>query len=223
MSSVQEVLQTASTHMNDWNQSFWTKEPLINFLREAHRELQIELALNGIPVLNNVSTILTIPAGTKTISQSTTPALPNNIIVPIQLWERATGSTDDFDDMIQKSWEPEVQEVSELIYWVWRGENIDFVGATTSRDIKIYYKGGIQLPIADADQMGFIFSELYIAPRLAALALRSVGGIKSRGYNELSALAQDRLDKVIRMNVKSQQALPVRRRGYRRRLISSRR
>lgn len=222
MASVQDVLQTASTHMNDWNQTFWTKEPLINFLREAHRELQVELSLHGIPVLNNVSAILTVPANTKTLSISTTPALPNNVIVPIQLWERATGSTDDFDDMIQKSWEPEIQPLSELVYWAWRGENIDFVGATTSRDVKIYYKGGITLPIADADQMGFIFAELYIAPRLAALALRSVGGIKSRGYIELSQIASDRLSKVIRMNVKAQQSLPTRRRGYRRRLLARR-
>ena len=165
------------------------------------------------------STIQTVPPVTLTAglypSEILMPIQPTDIVIPLECWERPTGSKleSDWELMIQKSWVPEIDPVQQLIYWNWVGELIRFKGAIQSNDIKLYYNGGIPIPTADADPVGFIFGELYIAPRLAALAARSVGG--KQAYSELSQMATARLDKILSNNVNAEQALPVRRRPYR--------
>jgi hypothetical protein len=220
MATMEQVLVTAQTHLNDYQQTFWTKDLLQVFLAEAHREMQLELQLNGIPVVKKKSAIFTIPAVLPSSSSGETyiptpPGQPNDIIIPLECWERPTGDPlqADWDLMIQKSWVPPVDPVQELIYWNWTGEIIKFPGAIQSNDIKLYYQGGIPIPVADNDSIGFIFGELYVAPRLAALAARSIGG--KQAYQELSQMALSRMDKILSNNVNAEQALPVRRRPYR--------
>ena len=215
--TVSDVLLTAQTYLNDFSQRMWQKSLLIQFLKEAHRELQLELQINGIPVIKKKAAVITVPAVNLSTwtGELNLPTQPNDIIEPIECWERRTGDTNEnnWDLMIQKSWVPEQQPIEDLVYWNWVGEVIKFLGATTSNDVKLYYNGGIPIPVSDDDVMGFINAESYIAPRLAALAAQSIGAQQT--YQRLSMIAKERLEQILQYNVLAEQSLVVRRKPYR--------
>jgi hypothetical protein len=226
VATVATTLTTASAHLNDSRGTFWAAlygtpptstayAALIPFLQEAFRDLQNELFLNGLPVLHKTALLLNFPAGTTALTLTSTPALPSDIIVPVTLFERDAGaSAEDFDEMVEKSWLPEEQQDEELTYWQWEGQQINFLGATTARDLQLNYDAGLPLPALFADTLGFTDAEFYIAPKTAAYAAESIDRYK-RGET-LHAQAESKLSKIIRANVKNQQSLPVRRRPYRR-------
>lgn len=214
------VIQMAMTYLNDFGQKFWTKEQMQAFVAEAHREMQLELQINGIPVIKKKSAIATIPqinlsTWTGEVTWPNQSTTLSDLVEPIECWERPTGDTleSDWDLMIQKSWVPEAQPVNDLVYWNWVGEQIKFLGATVSNDVKLYYNAGIPIPQADEDPMGFLNAETFIAPKAASLAADSVGA-KSKALT-LGARADKMMDKILQANVLAEQNLPVRRRPYR--------
>lgn len=206
---IKNVVEEASTMLNDMGLTSWTKERLIIHCFQAHRQLQVQLALNGLPILKEVSAVIAVAANATDLGVNQ----PANLLEPKTLWERAAGSSDVFSLMIEKGWEPETSKGASLVYWTWRGDLIKFVGATTAREVKIHYLGGIDVPEADEDGLGFMFAENYLIPETAALAAASLGNYNV--YQAMHGVAEKNLDDVIRFNIKGQQGLPVRRRPYR--------
>jgi hypothetical protein len=74
------------------------------------------------------------------VTMHATPTLPSNMLMPLEIWERQTGST--------AAWSP-VQQVSDSIstrpqtsifgLFDWQTDELWFPGATLSRDIKLKY------------------------------------------------------------------------------------
>ena len=206
---MKDVIDEAASLLNDFGLSSWTKERLIQHGFQAHRQLQVKLALNGIPVLKEVSAVITVLVGATDLGENQ----PSDLIEPKSLWERKAGSSDTFVLMQEKGWEPEQVQSSTLNYWNWRGERIKFLGATTNREVKIKYLGGIEVPTQEEDYLGFLFAENYLIPETAAIAAGSLGNKET--YQIMNAIAEKNLEEVIAFNIKGQQALPVRRRPYR--------
>jgi hypothetical protein len=85
-------------------------------------------------------------------TQRSLPKLPADMIVPLDLWERETGSGNNFGLMytpqggLPSSWQCQYLGV-----WEWRGgqagDAIWMVGATTSRDLRLRYQAQL-LPIS---------------------------------------------------------------------------
>jgi hypothetical protein len=199
--TVEQVLVTAQNHLNDWGQDFWTKEPLLNFLQESHKELQVELASSQIPIIRKKTAVITIAS----LATNLNPNQPIDLVEPAECWERPHGSVlnSAFTFMYKKAWLSEADPGATLGSWSWIGGLVTFIGATGSVDVKLYYNALIPVPQADQDDMGFTFAELYIAPRLAAKAARSLGG--KDAYSALSQMASDNLGKIIvanRVNVR---------------------
>jgi hypothetical protein len=68
------------------------------------------------------------------------PALPYDLIVPVRLWERPTGSGSEFYPVENSDGGfPEGQQTDRLRYYEWRSDRINFKGATTQRDLKLRY------------------------------------------------------------------------------------
>jgi hypothetical protein len=210
MATGTNVIEAASTYLNDFGLRTWTKERLFVHLIQAHKQLQVDLILHGIPVIKKTSSIIDVPASTTSLDG----LQPSDLVEPISVWERAGGSSDNFVQMTEKGWEPETTQGTELRYWIWQGEFIKFLGATTARDVKIKYKAAITVPDQEGSTLGFLFAENYLSPKTAALAALSLGNL--RAYGVLSGIADVNLERVIRLNIKGQQSLPARRRPYRR-------
>lgn len=68
------------------------------------------------------------------------PGLPYDLIVPIRVWERATGSGSEFTDVKNSDGGlPEGNQSDQLRWYEWRGDKLYFKGATIQRDLKVRY------------------------------------------------------------------------------------
>ena len=218
MATLADVLNTAqSVYLNDANKTKWTKAQLIPFAQEAQRQLQVQLQLNGIPVIKQQTFTQLISA----INLSTWPGYvvcpnqPTNIIEPIACFERPSGDTlnSDWDKMFEKSFTPKVQPVNDLVYWSWIGEKLTFVGAMQDNYINLEYNGGLPVPSADSDPIGVINGEMFVAPKLASLAQGAIGADKSSAEN--AAIAVNQLELVLCTKVLAEQGMVTRRKPYR--------
>ncbi|MGD0510795.1 MAG: hypothetical protein ABSA33_03045, partial [Candidatus Micrarchaeaceae archaeon] len=70
--------------------------------------------------------------------------LPSNMLYPTKLWERCTGTNDNFEPMHQvQDGLPRQQQNQVLGKWEWRQNVINFMGATTKRDIRMRFYGSL--------------------------------------------------------------------------------
>lgn len=213
MATAQVPLDFARSLLNDSGGTLWTNTILLPFLQQAHRELQVKLQLAGIPVINYQTAALTVAIGATSLNASA--GFPTNLIEPIQLKERRVGELlQDFQDMTECQFIPDVEQTDRLTYWAWIGETIQLLGATSANEVQLRYKGGLTVPSAANSALGFLYAENYLGYRTAALAGNSVAN--ETGYQQWSMEADKCFDEVKRMNIKGQQNLPARRRGYHR-------
>lgn len=217
-----KVLDSARTHLNDENGYNWTDARLFPKLVEAHRELQAELLLAGIPVIDAVSTIITVPAAPDDNTQvdlSTIAGYPTNIIVPIWMKERQVGQQNvDFVDMREVDFLPSITKGAQLQYWCWIGEVILLLGAVNNTQVQLRYRAGIPIPQNVNDSIGFLMGEIFLSYRTAALAAGAIGDKELKAF--LTAESKSNLDKIVRLNIKQRQNLPAKRRPYHRRETS---
>ena len=92
---------------------------------------------------------------------------------------------------------------------------ISFIGATQDRAVVLRYTGTVPTPQYLTDQLGIIFAERFLGPRIAAIATATIG----RENKTLTAMAEHNLYTIIQNEVTKDQR-PARRREYRRRKCS---
>jgi hypothetical protein len=207
MSQAITAIRSARIHLNDINGITWSDVVLMPILQEAHAELVQELERFSLPVILNQSSIILVTAGSLNLGVNQ----PANLVDPISMMERIPGSTlDDFEDMVKVTFLPLENQTQELNYWAWIGENIQFLGALSNREVLLRYQGSVTTPQLTTDPLGFIFAERYIGPRIASIAKFAIG----QDGSKLQELAEMQLYKIIQSNVTNDQR-PVRRRPYR--------
>jgi hypothetical protein len=202
------IMADAAVFLNDASQSRFTNTALLPYLKRAYRELQLELHLNDFDTLREVtSSPIVVTAGVTTLT------LPVDLIEPTFMTERLNGSSELYQEMRRVNNLPSRLASSSLLEWEWREEAINFVDATTSRQVKLrYLKSGDAITSANS-LISIIDSDLYLAPMTAALAAKYIGENYDRG-KELAEEAEANVDKIVRRNVKKKQGMPVRRRAF---------
>jgi hypothetical protein len=216
--TIASILPRVAARLNDPNQDIFTNAALIPFAQDAGDELQGQLELNGILVLEAISTIIVFPVNLNPtqgnlVSLGGLGLLPTDMYEPQRLEERLSGTTDMFMPMIRRQWEPNIQPTDELRYWVYRAEDIYFVGCTTQRDIKIYYLRHLVNVIDATSTIGVNNAQQFMITRIAALAARNIGENPTRA-DELDKEAEANMNWLIRIGVKSKQGTRTRRRPY---------
>src|SRR6266851_4896674 len=120
MPTPSEIITTVASLMNDYTQSQYTNTACLPFFNLALDELQELFELNGIPITNNTSAIITLAAGINILGIDTTPALPSDFIETQQLWESPTG-LNKWTPMIKKEFIPHYLEdgttISQFLIW----------------------------------------------------------------------------------------------------------
>jgi len=114
--------------------------------------------------------------------------------------------------MIPVTFLPLQDPIQDLVYWTWIAQQIQFIGATTNKEVKLYYNGYLTAPVTLNDNLGFIFAERFLGPRVASIALSSVNQEKRANY--VNEIAQKNLYEVMQYNV-TQDQRPSKRRKYR--------
>lgn len=209
MATVATALELARSFLGDDDRVEWSDARLMPKVRQAHGEIIAKAQLNGLQVIQEESTPFLVPANTTDFSS----LQPVDLVEPIKIEEYGVGETPDQGQfMARKAFIPTWIPTETLRVWAWRENKILFLGATTARNIILYYRKGILAPTQVNDPLPVLGSEIYIGPRVAALAV--LGTDRAEKFGPLNQEADDNLSLIIRRMVKSESNLPARRRPF---------
>jgi hypothetical protein len=207
--TAQQVVTEAQGLLNDAPGIFYTFDSLLPYLNKAYRELQDYYRLHGLKTTVDVAIITQVPAGDVFLANP-----PADMLRPISIGERTPGSSDQFSDMDERSWEPDESNTNHLRIWTWREETIFFVGASQDREIRIRYVKSLTDLTGAGSIIGITNSKLVLASRTASLGARYIGENSTRA-DELDLETGRALDRLIVTAIRQNQGLPARRRRTR--------
>ena len=137
--------------LNDAQGNLFTDTVLLPYANSAYRKVQRALGNTGAGgfLSDDVLLVVAAVAATDTslqvsLTDATAPPdqLPTDLLVPMKLWERPNGSTDDFTEMVDLTRHgglPSREQDSTLSVWEWRADGIYFLGATQDTQIRLRY------------------------------------------------------------------------------------
>lgn len=219
-----DIFDRARFFLNDTDGNLFTDVAMLPALKIAIDDLRIEFEDANIPFTNVSSEVITVPAGVRSIGSNTetnSPALPVDLVEIIEIYERSSGTTIDFEMMGRRRFLPKTDiETAYLGVWSWQGQVVKLIGATGDIEVKIDYIGNTFNQIIDANTQIVVFNSIpFLSFRTAALAANYIGENKTRS-DELNTEAQRTIDSVENIGIKSQQSMPIRRRPFRSRYKS---
>src|SRR5580693_7634381 len=147
-----QVTSLVRSLLNDAAGNLFTDTVLIPYANSAYRKVQRALANVGSSgfLCDDVLLVVTAVANTDpsvqvSITDATAPPnqLPTDLLVPLKLWERPNGSSDDFvemTDLTNHGGLPSQAQDVNLIYWEWRSDGLYFIGATQDTQIRLRYE-----------------------------------------------------------------------------------
>ncbi len=204
-----DVFDAAGALLNDPDKVTFTDAVQLPFLQISWRELQNFLLANGITDVDEFTTVaLTITAQTQQWTST-----PTDLLLPIKLWERAVGGSDqDWVEMDEQIPDPADPMETELEIWYFKEGDIWFRGATTNRQVIVRYQRELGAITGQASVIKVRGSLSFLSFRTAGIIARARGN-KSRA-NDLDADAKMHLDNIISTKVKDEQGMPARPRRY---------
>lgn len=219
-----EIINIVAPLMNDRQQLQYTDEACLPYLNIALRELREIFQENDIPLTNNVSAILNVPAGTTSLAfTGTTPTLPSELIEFQNIWESDEGQNRWYGPLVKRDFIPEPIEGVQLNafgLYAFVGGTLRLPSLLQDKDLKIDYIGSIfTLPITIEQidtEIGAQFKnvETYLGYKTAALCSMYIGENGTRAA-ALNGQAQEAIERALNIPTKSRQAMMTRRRPFR--------
>jgi len=146
-----QITSLVRSLLNDAQGNLFTDTVLLPYANSAYRKVQRALGNTGAGGFLNDDVLLVVtavPAQDASLQVSLTDAtappnqLPTDLLVPLKLWERPNGSTDDFAEMVDLTRHgglPSRTQDTVLSLWEWRADGIYFLGATQDTQIRLRY------------------------------------------------------------------------------------
>lgn len=195
-----DVVDDARAFLIDPSGTVFKDSVLVAIVNLAQRRVHMSLASVGAGqgfFLTNTATDIPITAVTQTTLDWTSASpLPNDLIVPLKLWEKPTGSTDDnYVEMTKVERLAQRTQDDRLIEWWWENNQIQFIGSTAARTIRMEYNMmlpkvsdlSVALPIpAEADAL--VFYTAYFCA-LGRGSLEQASAVKAEADYSLYLLA----------------------------------
>ncbi len=119
-----------------------------------------------IPRINLIATTEIMPMTTEFVPSDTWPDFANFDFME----ERAFGSTDRFRRLGQCDVLPQRDMLDRLLDFVWRNDTFYFVGATTAREVRVYYASSGDAPTDDGTTIRVDGCTTFLAKYSAAVA-----------------------------------------------------
>jgi hypothetical protein len=216
-----EIITTVASLMNDYTQSVYVNAACLPFLNLALDELQEIYELNDIPVTNETSAAITIPAGVNRIGFDTVPAFPSDLIEIRQLWESPSG-LQHWTPVDKRDTLPHYLEnttlISQFLIWVLEQGRVKFIPANSDVDLKIDYIASLfNTPILIKDinvNLPFTNIKTYLEYKTAALCAMFIAENESRAL-ALDSLTGTALSRALGIPIKGMQSIVTRRRPFR--------
>jgi hypothetical protein len=189
-------------------------------VNSAYRKVQRALAAAGQETFLVDDVLLVVPAVTAVdpslqvvIDDSTAPPnqLPTDLLVPLEVWERANLSSDDFVQMIDVTATgglPAIGQGISLDMFEWRADGLWFLGATQDTQIRLRYQKSFP-DFSDGTSVVLIRNaQEAIAYGGAAMAALARGSPLADSWDKA---AQDALEDLISTTVRRDQRVGRRR------------
>ena len=147
-----QITSLVRSLLNDAAGNLFTDTVLLPYANSAYRKVQRGLANVQSGIFLSDDALLVVPAVSAPdaslqvcITDATAPPnqLPIDLLVPLKLWERASGSSDDFVEMTgltNHGGLPSQPQGLNLEYWEWRADGLYFLGATQDVQIRLRYQ-----------------------------------------------------------------------------------
>lgn len=210
-----DVMDRSAILLNDSNKNYFTYTILLPHLQVAYDEMREELELYNVQITNLQSGSAIITTAMTDWGGNTGPALPQDLVAIQQLFERLSGSAEDFQEITRTEFlPPYVQKVEALIYWAWQNQTIQFLGATQNREVMMHYIGDRSFQLVDQNSIIPMFNaKTFLSYRTAGLAASFIGENQARA-DQLNFNAQTSLDRLTGIATKDKQTMTVRRRPF---------
>ncbi len=209
--------------LNDSAGNLFTDALLLPYLNSAYRKVQRALAnvQSGTFIQDNfefvVVAVATVdPSLQVVVNDATAPPnqLPTDLLVPLRLWERRNGSTDNFQEMVDMTNHgglPSLAQGSILQFWEWRGDGLYFLGATQDQQVRMRY-AKVYPDLVDATSSVLIRNAQEPAAYFtAAMAAMARGSPLAEKWDQAG---NDALDDLLIRAAQREQRTPRRRRPF---------
>ena len=113
-------MDEAAALMNDAGKLTWNYVTLLPYLQRAYRTLELNLFLNGVRNLKEVSAFIPVALGSTFID------LPADFVQPIAMGERAAGNPNDFVGVTESDWDQSLN-VDAICYWTFREDTLRLI------------------------------------------------------------------------------------------------
>jgi len=186
------ALDRARAMMNDRLAAIWTDAILMPFLDISFQEAQAWLRKSKSPFMKVTSPAQVVLAGAVVVGAALT-----DLVEPIRVWagpsSLATSSL-----LEEVSFIPQVPATTTLKFWSWTGGAINLLGATTDQNVYVHYWKNFATPVSSAGSLVIPAIENYIAPKIASLAMASVGQDSLSAV--MAAMGLERMEEVVSAN-----------------------
>ena len=218
-----QVTSLVRSLLNDAAGNLFTDAVLMPYTNAAYRKVQRALGnvqsgtLLSDDVLLVVAAVTAVDASLQvSISDSTAPPnqLPTDLLVPLKLWERASGSSDDFaemTDLTNHGGLPSQPQDVALQFWEWRTDGVYFIGATQDVQIRLRYQKSYPDLVDAASPILVRNAQEAIAYFTAAMASAARGAPQAERWD---AAGVDALDDLLTRATQREQHAGRRRRPY---------
>lgn len=214
-------MDKAASLMNDTARTTYTYAALIPYLQIALQELEEYFQLHNVPVMENTSAVINMPAGSIEIiynGGTGVPTLPSDMIEPATLWESPEG-TNAWTPMTKRQFLPvplEGVETNQFIFYAWQSQKIKVLEANADNDIKIdYIKQLFGTEVENESSIiNVINARTFLEFRTAGLCAEFIerNQVSADSLNGYAVLA---LDRATGISVKGTQNIMTRRRAFR--------
>jgi hypothetical protein len=218
-----QITQLVRSLLNDAAGNLFTDSVLLPYVNSGYRKAQRALAAAGQESFLVDDLLIVVPAVAQVdsslqvmINDNTAPPnqLPTDLLVPLALWERPKGSSEDFSPMVDLSARgglPAIQQEATLRFWEWRQDGIWFAGATQDTQIRLRYQKSYP-DLTDATSTVLVRNaQEAIAYAGAAMAALARG---SQFAERFDGIAADAREDLITATVRRDQTGGHRRRPY---------
>jgi hypothetical protein len=218
-----QVTSLVRSLLNDAAGNLFTDGALMPYLNSAYRKVQ--RALENVQSGSQLSddTLLLVPAIAQVdvaarvaITDASAPPgqLPTDLLVPLALWERPNGSTDDFTEMADLSNHgglPSEPQTQTLRYWEWRADGIYLLGATQDTQVRLRYRKAYPELIDASSPVLIRNAQEALAYFTAAMASAARGAPQAVRWDDAGA---DALEDLVARATQREQRSARRRRPY---------
>lgn len=201
--------------LNDAAGRLYNNEVLLPSMRVAFQELSELYQLHNVSITNDQEENFTIPIGAVDIGGPTGPALPQDFIEPIQLFERDSGSDEPFMEMTHREFLPSyTTPLQSIIFWTWQDQMIKFIPATSIRQIRIQFTASNFNALRDVNsRINVTNAQTFLMYRTSALVSDFKGEDADRA-SKLNTMAQLAADRLLGISAKGKQNITFRRKPF---------